>query len=110
MDEPEWDDAAMGEPDWVLDGPGAFDRDGNPDAADDRPNIAAIREQHRQAYARWTRQADAELVTAYLAGRSIEQLAADFERQPSAIQRRLERLAFAAMTRRRVTPQKAEPD
>jgi hypothetical protein len=50
-----------------------------------RPGIGEIRERHHKAYDRWSPEAEAELVAAYLAGRSIEQLAADFERQPRAI-------------------------
>jgi hypothetical protein len=108
MDEPDWDDEPLGEPDWVYDGPGEANIDGGTVDVD-RPGIGAIREVHRKAYDRWTPQLDARLVAAYLAGRSVDELAADFERQPSAIQRRLERLAFAAMTRHREKLNGAEP-
>jgi hypothetical protein len=74
-----------------------------------RPGIGEIRERHRKAYDRWTPETDAKLVASYLAGRRIEQLAADFERQPSAIVRRLEKLAFAELTSRRVPPEDAAP-
>jgi len=48
-------------------------------------------------------------VAGYRAGRSIEQSAVEFERQPSAIRRRLEKHAFAEWTRTRTTPSDAEP-
>jgi hypothetical protein len=109
MDEPDWDEEIAGPPDWVFDAAREPDDDGEDAALDQRPGISEIRKVHRKAYDRWTPRADADLAAAYLAGRSIEQLAASFERQPSAIKRRLERLAFAAMTRARVTPPTAEP-
>jgi DNA-directed RNA polymerase specialized sigma24 family protein len=108
MDEPVWDEEAAGPPDWVFDAAREPDGDGEGAGLDERPGIAEIRKRHRKAYDRWSPRADAELAAAYLAGRSIEQLAASFERQPSAIRRRLERLAFAAMTRARAAPPDAE--
>jgi hypothetical protein len=82
-----------------------YDAPTEPDDGSDEPaagqgyGIAEIRERHPKAYDRWTPQADASLTAGYLAGMTIDQLAAEFERQPSAIQRRPERIAFAAMTR-----------
>jgi hypothetical protein len=76
---------------------------------DDRPGIGEIRQRHPKAYDRWSPEAEAELVAGYLAGRSIEQLAAEFERQPSAIQRRLEKHAFAEWSRSRTAPNDAGP-
>ncbi|MEV4642458.1 hypothetical protein AB0J80_34455 [Actinoplanes sp. NPDC049548] len=109
MDEPDWDEAPASEPDWVYDTAVEPDVGDEESPSADRPDIAKIRERHRKAYDRWTPRADAELAAAYLAGQTIEQLAADFQRQPSAIQRRLEKIAFAAMTRARTTPDIAEP-
>ncbi len=109
MDEPVWDEEPVREPDWVYDGPGEPDWDGEAASTDERPGIGEIRERHPKAYDRWTPQAEAEMVAAYLAGRSIDQLAVDFERQPSAILRRLEKVAFAEMNQRRAAPHNTEP-
>ncbi|WP_229068991.1 hypothetical protein [Actinoplanes sp. DH11] len=109
MDEPDWDKEPAGTPDWIYDAARGPDADAGYDAATERPGIAEVRERHRKAYDPWTPRLDADLAAAYLAGRTIDQLAAEFERQPSAIQRRLERIAFAAMTRARPTPRSAEP-
>ncbi|MDG9677607.1 hypothetical protein [Micromonospora sp. DH14] len=113
MDEPDWDEQERGEPDWVYDPPA--EEDGH-DLADTGagpkshpPKIAAIRQHHPQAYDQWTPQADSDLVKGYLAGRTIDELAVSFERKPSAIQRRLERLAFAELSRHRATPDPPEP-
>ena len=110
MDEPDWDKETPGEPDWVYDTPREPEVDDVAVVLDERPGIGAIREQHRKAYDRWSPAADARLVAGYLAGGTVEQLAAEFERQPSAIQRRLERLAFVEMSERRTTPRGAEPN
>ncbi|RAO23041.1 hypothetical protein MED15_01436 [Micromonospora noduli] len=108
MDEPDWDEQERSEPDWVYDPPAEEDGYDLADAGtvpeSHPPKIAGIRQRHPQAYDRWTRQADSDLVKGYLAGRSIDELAVSFERQPSAIQRRLERLAFAEMSRHRAEP------
>jgi hypothetical protein len=73
------------------------------------PGIGEIRERHKKAYDLWTPEADAELLASYLAGRAVAQLAADFERQPNAIVRRLEKLAFAELTARRARQGDAAP-
>ncbi|GIE93307.1 hypothetical protein [Paractinoplanes rishiriensis] len=104
MDEPDWDEEVLGEPDWIFDAAREPDEPDEGGAAGDGRSIAEIREKHRKAYDRWTPQADAKLAAGYLAGKTIDQLAVEFERQPSAIQRRLERVAFAAMTRARTAP------
>jgi DNA-directed RNA polymerase specialized sigma24 family protein len=111
MDEPDWDEKRADDaPDWVFDTSREPDDSGDYAAAtEDRLGVGEIGERHPKAYDRWTPPADADLVTAYLAGRRIEELAEDFGRQPSAIQRRLERLAFVEMTRRRATPTSAKP-
>ncbi|KAB1912279.1 hypothetical protein AB0J94_33045 [Micromonospora noduli] len=113
MDEPDWDEQKRGEPDWVYDPP---DEEDGYDLADagvglksDPAGIAEIRQRHPKAYDPWTPQADSELMKGYLAGHSIDELAVSFERQPSAIQRRLERLAFAEMSRHRAVPGAPEP-
>ena len=113
MDEPNWDAQARGEPDWVYDPPDEEDgydpEDTGVSPQSHPPGVAEIRQRHPQAYEPWTPQADSELMTGYLAGRSIDDLAVTFERQPSAIQRRLERLAFTELSRRRVVPGASEP-
>jgi hypothetical protein len=109
MDESDWDDEPSGVPDWVLDGTRGPDSGGEGADVGERPGISEIRERHRKAYDRWTPKAEADLVAAYLAGQSIDQLAADFERQPSAIRRRLEKAALAEMDRKRANPDDSEP-
>ncbi|AXO37782.1 hypothetical protein [Micromonospora sp. B006] len=113
MDEPDWNEQERGEPEWVYDPPAEEDgydlADTGAGPKGQPSGIAAIRQRHPQAYDQWTRQADSALVKGYLAGRSIDELAASFERQPSAIQRRLERLAFAEMSRHRTEPGAPEP-
>lgn len=54
--------------------------------------VTEVRRQHPNAYARWTPEADAELLSAYRAGHDVTALAETFGRQPSAILSRLNRL------------------
>jgi DNA-directed RNA polymerase specialized sigma24 family protein len=114
LDEPDWDAEPAREPNWVFDPPHEPDwDDGTTGGPTRRAGIGEIRERYGRAYDPWTPQAEAELVAAYLAGRSIDQLAADFERQPSAILRRLEKAAFAEMNKRRSIPhdpRRVDPD
>jgi hypothetical protein len=55
-------------------------------------------------YDRWTPEADAELLAAYQAGRTIGELARDFRRPPSAIEYRLKKLAFNMLRQHRLGP------
>ncbi|NMO50918.1 hypothetical protein HH310_06895 [Actinoplanes sp. TBRC 11911] len=108
MDEPDWDKEPEAEPVWVWDARhGSVD--GSNDVVGEPSGIDEIRERHPKAYDRWTGRADAELAAGYLAGRTIEELAVEFQRQPSAIRRRLEKIAFAAMTQARSRPSEIEP-
>ncbi|WFF00706.1 hypothetical protein [Micromonospora sp. WMMD964] len=113
MDEPDWGEQERGEPDWVFDPPDEEDEyelaHTDVDLKADPGGIAEIRQRHPKAYRPWTPQADSELMKGYLAGHSIDELAMSFERQPSAVQRRLERLAFAEMSRHRAVPDPPEP-
>jgi hypothetical protein len=60
-----------------------------------RPDINEIRQRHPKAYERWSSAADALLLEGYVRdGRSIRELALEFDRQPSAIESRLKKLAF----------------
>ena len=52
----------------------------------------AARQQHENAYRPWTPEDDDELARRHAAGESIETLATDFQRKPSAIRSRLNRL------------------
>jgi hypothetical protein len=56
--------------------------------------VAAARQQHRAAYARWTEEEDARLAAEFAAGRTVEELAERFGRKPSAIVSRLRRLGL----------------
>ncbi|MBX7264779.1 hypothetical protein KIF24_01050 [Micromonospora sp. Llam7] len=113
MDEPDWDEQERGEPDWVYDPPAEEDgydlADTGAGPKSHPVGIAKIRQHHPKAYRLWTRQADSELMKGYLAGRSIDELAVSFERQSSAVQRRLERLAFVELSRHRTVPGAPEP-
>lgn len=52
------------------------------------------KERHPRAYAPWSESEDAELRSMHAAGRSKQELAAHFQRQPSAIQSRLHKLGL----------------
>lgn len=52
------------------------------------------KERHARAYAPWSECEDAELKSMHAAGRSRQDLAAHFQRQPSAIQSRLQKLGL----------------
>ena len=106
MDEPDWDRATTSEPDWVYDPPGELDPS---DKALAGEAIPGIRQRHPMAYERWSPEAEAKLVAGYLAGRTVDELAVEFGRRPSAIQRRLEQHAFAEWSQRRTAPSDAEP-
>jgi hypothetical protein len=106
MDEPDWDREPVSEPDWVYDPPGEPDPSNDAAAGEE---TSGLRQRHPMAYERWTAEAEAKLVAGYLAGRSVDQLAVEFGRRPSAIQRRLERHAFAEWSQRHTAPNNAEP-
>jgi len=55
-------------------------------------HMAAIKRKHPRAYERWTQDEDTRLATLYAQGTPIDELAAHFQRQPSAIRSRLEKL------------------
>ena len=56
--------------------------------------IAAIKRKHPRAYERWTQDEDARLAAMYSEGTPLDELAVRFQRQPSAIRSRLEKLAL----------------
>jgi ATP-dependent DNA helicase RecQ len=62
-----------------------------PSAQDER--LETIRRQHPRAYEKWTPEEDADLLSLYAAGTQLTGLVAHFQRQPSAIRSRLERLS-----------------
>lgn len=62
-----------------------------------RPTFDEIRTRHPNAYERWTAPDDSLLLAGYRDGRSIEDLAQEFSRQPSAIESRLSKLALQAL-------------
>jgi hypothetical protein len=55
--------------------------------------MAAIKRKHPRAYERWTQDEDARLAAMHAEGKPVDELAARFQRQPSAIRSRLEKLA-----------------
>jgi hypothetical protein len=54
--------------------------------------MASIKSKHAKAYAPWTAEDDVELMEMNQAGKSVEELANYFQRQPSAICSRLAKL------------------
>ena len=54
--------------------------------------MAAIKRKYPRAYERWTQDEDTRLVAMYGEGTPLDELAARFQRQPSAIRSRLEKL------------------
>jgi ATP-dependent DNA helicase RecQ len=60
-------------------------------AADER--LAAIKQQHLRAYEKWTQEEDSVLLSLHAAGTPPSELAAHFQRQPSAIRSRLAKLS-----------------
>jgi hypothetical protein len=59
-------------------------------------HLASIKQRHPRAYDKWTAEEDALLEQKYKEGTSLENLAATFQRQPSAITSRLSKLKFAS--------------
>jgi hypothetical protein len=106
MDESDWDREPVSEPDWVYDPPG------EPDPSDEAvagEETQGVRQRPPMAYERWSPEAEAKLVAGYLAGRSIDELAVEFGRRSTAIQRRLEQHAFAEWSQRHRASNAAEP-
>jgi hypothetical protein len=64
---------------------------------DSRPTLSEIRVRYPNAYERWSPSDDARLMAGHREGRSIEELAGEFGRQPSAIEARLVKLALHAL-------------
>ena len=64
-----------------------------------RPTGASAMERakknHPRAYAPWSEREDADLASMHAAGQSKAEIAAQFQRQPSAIQSRLHKLGLA---------------
>lgn len=56
--------------------------------------LAQIKERHPRAYERWTPEEDASLRQQHTEGRSVAELAEVFQRQPSAIRSRVQRLGL----------------
>lgn len=56
--------------------------------------IAKIKEKHPKAYERWEGSEDSQLRSMHSLGASIEELSIHFQRQPSAIRSRLEKLGL----------------
>src|SRR5436309_689717 len=64
--------------------------------SDYEERMAIIKQKHPRAYERWTPNEDTDLTAMYAQGTSLDQLVAHFQRQPSAIRSRLEKLASRA--------------
>ena len=56
--------------------------------------LAAIKQKHPRAYEPWTLNEDIRLAALHAEGAPIDELATRFQRQPSAIRSRLEKLAL----------------
>jgi hypothetical protein len=57
-------------------------------------NIHEIRKRHPKAYTKWTQEEDARLKNQYVQGRTIDELADIFQRKPSAVRSRLQKLGL----------------
>lgn len=57
-------------------------------------SVAKIRVQHPKAYAKWTVEDDASLKRQYHIGKTVDELAIIFQRQPNAIRSRLQKLGL----------------
>jgi hypothetical protein len=55
--------------------------------------MVVIKQKYPRAYERWTQSEDAQLAAMYTQGTPLEELAARFQRQPSAIRSRIEKLS-----------------
>lgn len=55
--------------------------------------MVIIKQKYPRAYERWTENEDTHLAAMYAQGTPLEELAARFQRQPSAIRSRLEKLS-----------------
>jgi uncharacterized protein (DUF433 family) len=55
--------------------------------------LESIKKRYPRAYERWTQNEDARLVALHAQGLSVDELATRFQRQPSAIRSRLDKLA-----------------
>ena len=64
-----------------------------------RPSKAEVKAKHPNAYEPWTTVDDVRLVVGYQAGLEFPDLAAQFGRQPSAIESRLKKLALERLRR-----------
>jgi ATP-dependent DNA helicase RecQ len=62
-------------------------------SSDHDERMATIKQHHPRAYEKWTQEEDADLLSLYSTGTSLSQLAAHFQRQPSAIRLRLAKLS-----------------
>jgi hypothetical protein len=62
-----------------------------PSAHEER--LEFIKKKYSRAYERWTQNEDANLVALHADGLAVDELAARFQRQPSAIRSRLDKLA-----------------
>jgi hypothetical protein len=55
--------------------------------------MVVIKQKYPRAYERWTQSEDAQLAAMYTQGTPLEELAVRFQRQPSAIRSRIEKLS-----------------
>ena len=55
-----------------------------------KDRLAKVKQLHARAYEKWTHEEDADLLSLFTTGMPLAQLAAHFQRQPSAIRSRLE--------------------
>ena len=58
--------------------------------------MAALRRTHPRAYTTWTAEEDDQLKAAFARGEEIEHLATMFQRQPSAVRLRLQKLGLVS--------------
>ncbi|MBI4505241.1 MAG: DUF3276 family protein [Chloroflexi bacterium] len=57
-------------------------------------DVASLRGKYAHAYEKWSDEEDARLRTEYRQGKTIDDLAASFQRQPTAVRSRLQKLAL----------------
>ncbi len=57
-------------------------------------NVEQIRSEYREAYTKWTAEEEIRLRREYNQGKTIDELAEIFQRRPTAIRSRLEKLAM----------------
>ena len=68
----------------------------NENESDYRARLAGIKSKYPRAYEKWAAEEDSELRTMFTTGVNIAQLAVHFQRQPSAIRSRINKLGLVS--------------